>query len=932
MTLLLCVCSGAWADELMEDHQYAARALTNGSNLRETSYLSSLTVDGTSGTDWKNQSGKLQILKGKTVALTVNMNTSKLSGFHISKVVLGETSSDKVSSCSSTDGTMTHDSEHSLYTFMPSTSTKTSVTMSFTANSSNAIEFTSIKVYMSDGGSETCESLTSTMDGNSDSSSDITCSSTLSPSKVTQVTASTGYATQDSYKIIQTKSNPSSLRIQTSRPIKAIYFSWYSNAPADDKWNDGLASHGTYSNNKWTAPAGNYTVKDVTFTRTAGSTGRIGNIHVVYHDLKPTITTQPSSANYATGDTPENLSVTATLSDDASSLSYQWKQCDDAEGNNPTNATFTGNATNTLALSELDTSSEGTYYYYCVVTDQNGTTNSNVATITVTAPIAPTVTASASATTVLPETVVTLTATVTGGVPDPTLQWYSNTSNTREGATEIDDETSETYTPNTASEGTMYYFVKAHNDGGDAYSDIIKILVTSNQVAQPSYKIGPYNYTEGGYEVIITCATNDVTIEYLETTNNSQTAELFDAADPSDIKTYSAGNAFVTAKKRIAIRATKENYVPSYGNTSNRYMAADAPTGTSPEVIKINASSANDGGMDHGNRAVRIPGGTYPDNPVVSSTDYFKMRRAPSGITPIITGKSACLQMTVNSGYEVSNVTFTNLQSNYDAAIDVEELYVDGEKVNDFVPFTIPGNGNPEIATKSVDLSTSAKESIVFTFGSSTATQYKATITTTYKQIVSGTITDCGWSTFASSSKLDLSGIENGTAYYASAATGSTVTLTPCNDKIVQSGEGLMIKGTAGKTFTIPVTTEDVTFSEENFLKGQTTTGNVDASNKNDNGKYHYVFGYKTSDATEYGFYNLAADTELAAGKAYLETTTALTQGARISIVFDDEETGINDVKSVQKNDNRYYNLNGLEVAQPTKGLYIVNGKKVVIK
>lgn len=197
-----------------------------------------------------------------------------------------------------------------------------------------------------------------------------------------------------------------------------------------------------------------------------------------------------------------------------------------------------------------------------------------------------------------------------------------------------------------------------------------------------------------------------------------------------------------------------------------------------------------------------------------------------------------------------------------------------------------------------------------------------------------GEITDCGWTTYSSSKPLDLSSLSatnEVTAYYASAASGSTVTLKEATGNI-PANTGLMIKGTAGEKFTIGVAASG-TAIEDNLLKAQTTTGNVDASNKNDNGKYHYVFGYKTSDATEYGFYNLAADTELAAGKAYLETTTALTPTeARISIVFDDEETGINDVKSVQKNNNRYYNLNGLEVAQPTKGLYIVNGKKVVIK
>ena len=42
--------------------------------------------------------------------------------------------------------------------------------------------------------------------------------------------------------------------------------------------------------------------------------------------------------------------------------------------------------------------------------------------------------------------------------------------------------------------------------------------------------------------------------------------------------------------------------------------------------------------------------------------------------------------------------------------------------------------------------------------------------------------------------------------------------------------------------------------------------------------------------------------------------------------------TGIENVKGETVTNNGYYNLNGQRVAQPTKGLYIVNGRVVVIK
>ena len=68
------------------------------------------------------------------------------------------------------------------------------------------------------------------------------------------------------------------------------------------------------------------------------------------------------------------------------------------------------------------------------------------------------------------------------------------------------------------------------------------------------------------------------------------------------------------------------------------------------------------------------------------------------------------------------------------------------------------------------------------------------------------------------------------------------------------------------------------------------------------------------------------------ANKAYLPIETGIAAGARLNIVFEDETTGIVDRKQETANDGCYYSLNGQRV-NPTKGgLYIVNGKKMVIK
>lgn len=77
------------------------------------------------------------------------------------------------------------------------------------------------------------------------------------------------------------------------------------------------------------------------------------------------------------------------------------------------------------------------------------------------------------------------------------------------------------------------------------------------------------------------------------------------------------------------------------------------------------------------------------------------------------------------------------------------------------------------------------------------------------------------------------------------------------------------------------------------------------------------------------GFYKVAAENtiKVTSFRAYL---TASTPARSLKIVFDDETTGISEVSVVK--DKNYFNLEGQRVSKPTKGLYIMNGKKVIVK
>ena len=82
------------------------------------------------------------------------------------------------------------------------------------------------------------------------------------------------------------------------------------------------------------------------------------------------------------------------------------------------------------------------------------------------------------------------------------------------------------------------------------------------------------------------------------------------------------------------------------------------------------------------------------------------------------------------------------------------------------------------------------------------------------------------------------------------------------------------------------------------------------------------------------GFYLVEDDSAIPAGKAYLKVSGGVAY-ARQFIGFgdDNETTGIDSLTpALSKGEEVYYDLQGRRVAQPTKGLYIVNGKKVFIK
>ena len=164
-----------------------------------------------------------------------------------------------------------------------------------------------------------------------------------------------------------------------------------------------------------------------------------------------------------------------------------------------------------------------------------------------------------------------------------------------------------------------------------------------------------------------------------------------------------------------------------------------------------------------------------------------------------------------------------------------------------------------------------------------------------------------GYATFSSELNTKVAG----TKAYAAKINSNKVVLTEVTE--IPAGAGVIVETKGDYEF--PVLNEAAAIAENDLLVSNGTVvgdGTI------------YVLANKNSVP---GFYKLANDEKVPAGKAYLKITTPAPE----FLPFEGGVTGIETVKAAKAN-NEIFNLAGQRVAKTAKGLYIVNGKKVVVK
>lgn len=265
----------------------------------------------------------------------------------------------------------------------------------------------------------------------------------------------------------------------TTGGLGTLSYQWYSNTTNTNSGGTTITNTTTTYTPLSSTPGTYYYYVEVRNGATGGATAcntTPSNVATISIHPLPVIT----SATFATESvciSSTATSMTASATTTTGTISgYQWysnTSSSNASGtliNGATNATFTP-----------PTSTTGTTYYFCEITNSWGCKTKTLVSGAINVYAAPVIASQPTGATYcqnIAATALSVTAT-SGGLGTPTYQWYSNSNNSNTGGTLITGATSATYTPSTSTVGTTYYYATINNGGGAAGCSIL----ASNAVA-----------------------------------------------------------------------------------------------------------------------------------------------------------------------------------------------------------------------------------------------------------------------------------------------------------------------------------------------------------------------------------------------------------------------------------------------------------------
>lgn len=546
------------------------------------------------------------------------------------------------------------------------------------------------------------------------------------------------------------------------------------------------------------------------------------------------------------------------------------------------------------------------------------------------------------------------------------------------------EEQTVTFTGVTTSMTSITIVFTATSSANVRLDDIVlKGSAQAVTVEAPTFSInGGTYYTAQNVE--LSCATDGATIyystdntnwtEYITALTISTTTTLYaKAVKGSDESTVSSITITIAEKNDVVFNITDKSlaYGESYTIRKGNYDAADVKTDGSLELTTTNADVVS---VD-GQKLTAIAVGTADITIEAAEGNSYK-----SGSKTITVTVTAPEGLSTASAGEVTT-TFKNKDLEYDgdgidwtATIEANSFETSGSargvqfgadkgeftltatntdvisKVSMVISTNGTGNtvsvkvGNSDFTTtygveegddaiesltltsgmskETVEFTGNASGNVVISVNDANKSVYFKSITLT--KVLEGpkvTLNGSGYATYCSQYPLDFSNVSGYSAWQITDINNDNeITFTKITGSIM-GGQGILLKGDANDEITLTSADSDNVLGD-NYLEGTLAPLYVTAN------KYYGLKGES--------FVPVAAGT-VPAGKALLDAdwvSEPSTGGARaLTFVFADEITGVKELKDSSIEELKsVYNLNGQRVVSPTKGLYIVNGKKVFKK
>jgi hypothetical protein len=469
-----------------------------------------------------------------------------------------------------------------------------------------------------------------------------------------------------------------------------------------------------------------------------------------------------------------------------------------------------------------------------------------------------------------------------------------------------------------AKEYTVYYKV-VDNLGQNLVEPVsFNVTIASKMVSSPTITLSETSYTYDGNakEPTVTVKDGETTI-------------------PSSEYTVSYANNINVGTATVTITDKDGGNYNVSGSATFSITGTEPVSETTPIAIGKSgkASYCGDKSLDFSfSEEVKayIATGFDKDEGIIWLT---RVKDVPAGVPVLIKGKA-------NETYQVpvtdsENSYYKNMFVGNTTGETIQVGETDGDKVN----YYLSGDGTFKSVNKSVNIGNNKSYlQLPGTFNPAVA---GATQTVT--------VGASGKASYAAPVDLDFTNVEGLKAFSATGYDKSSKTIWLTRVMKVQKGEGVLLKGDA-KDYQIPSTS--VQSSYMNMFVGNTSGVKKQVQETSEDGSQtNFYLNGDGSFVSVNGYVNIGNN------KCYLELPTSMvavasTRGAEANYILDEPEiiklpisfrsidndgdgtTGIKDQSSKfnAPSDNAYYTLQSQRVEKPGKGLYIKNGKKIVIK